>query len=170
MAGWDGRSAKLHVSPSPSGSPFIKSPPCRSRSSDQVGHLVPGSLPPFTMSDLDFLVMEGASLAPRDPVVSLARTKTRAQHAAVVLAGSRKPSNIKCVVDSTLFYTMPNDIPLQVQDPLTPSPASQPEVHQESCIPALSPPAVGKQIHNQQSVPPVEDSKSNFPLFDLSQT
>ncbi len=114
------------------------------------------------MLDLDFPAMEGASLAPQDPVVSLARTKTRAQHAPAASTGSEKPSSIKCVVDSTLFYTMPNDIPSQVQDPLTSSPVSWPEVHQEPRIPALSPPAVGVQIHNQQSVPPMENPKSHM--------
>jgi hypothetical protein len=116
-AGQDARSTKLPVSPAPFGSPYIESPPRRSRSSDQAGHLVPGSLPPFTMLDSDFLVMEGSSLAPRDPGLLQVRTKTRAQHAAVAAAGSRQLSSIKCVVDFTLLYAMPNDIYLQVQDP-----------------------------------------------------
>jgi hypothetical protein len=55
---------------------------------------------------------------------------------------------------------MPTVIPLQEQDPLIPPPASQPEVHQESCIPGLSPLAVGLQIHDKRSVPPVEDPRS----------
>jgi hypothetical protein len=86
-----------------SGSPYVESTPHTLRSGDQVGHLVLGSLLPFTILDLDFLAIEGASLAPRNPVVLLARTKTRAQHVAAVLGGSKKPSSIKCVVDSILF-------------------------------------------------------------------
>jgi hypothetical protein len=112
--------------------------------------------------DSDFPAMEGASLALCDSVVLQARTKTQAQHAAVALAGSREHSSIKCVVDSTLCYTTYNVIPLQVQDPLIPPPASQPEVQHESCIPRLSPPAVGSQIQNQRSVPPVKDPKSRI--------
>ncbi len=51
LAGQDVRSAKLPVSPSPSGSPNIESPPHRPRSGDQVGHLALCSLPPFKMLD-----------------------------------------------------------------------------------------------------------------------
>ncbi len=68
------------------------------------------------------------------------------QHAAVASGGSIEISSIKCVVDSTLCYTMPNVIPLQVQGPLIPPPASWPEVHQEFCIPGLSPLAVGSVL------------------------
>ncbi len=83
-----------------------------------------------------------------------------AQHAAAASVGSRQLSSIKCVVDSTLLYTMPNDISLQVQDPLPPPPASWPVDHQESVIPVLLTLAVGLQIDDQHPVPPVEDSKS----------
>jgi hypothetical protein len=97
------------------------------------------------------------------------RMKTRAQHAAAALAGSRQ-SSINCVVDYTLLYTMPNVISLQVQDPPPPPPASRPVNHQEFVIPALSPPAVGLQINDQHPVPVVEDSKScrsaNNPYVD----
>ncbi len=148
------------MSPDSSGSPYIKSPPPhRSRSSDQAGHLVPGTLPPFTMLNSDFLAMQGESLAPHYPGLLQVRTKTRAQHAAAALSGSRL-SSIKCVVDSTLQYTMPNDIPLQVHDPPPPSPASQPVDHQVSIIPALQPPAVSLQNNDQHPVPPVDDSTS----------
>ncbi len=112
------------------------------------------------MLDSDFLAMEGASLFFQDPVVLQVRTKMQAQHAAAALAGSIEISSINCVVDSTLCYTTPNAILLQIQDPLIPPPASWPEVHQESRIPALSPPAVGLQSHNRRSVLPVEDPKS----------
>jgi hypothetical protein len=151
------------VSPGLSSSPYIKSPslpPRRSRSGDQAGHLALGSLPPFTMLDSDFLAMEGASLASHDPGLLQVRTKMWAQHAAAALAGSRQLSSIECVVDSTLLYTMSNDISLQVQDPPPPPPASQPVDHQESIIPALLPPAVSLQNNNQCTVPPMENSKS----------
>jgi hypothetical protein len=71
----DARSTKLPVSPGPSGSPYIKSPPHRSRSKDQAGQLALGSLPPFTMLDSDFPAMEGASLAPRNPGLLQVRTR-----------------------------------------------------------------------------------------------
>jgi hypothetical protein len=80
LAGQDARSTKLLVSPGPSGSPYIEPPPCRSRSSDQVGHLAPGSPPLFTVLDSDFPAMEGAFLVPRNPGLLQVRTKTRAQH------------------------------------------------------------------------------------------
>ena len=93
-----------------------------------------------------------------------------AKHAAAALAGSGKLSSIKYVVDSTLSYTMPNDISLQVQDPLPPPFASLSVIHQESLIPALSPPAIGMQINGQRPVPPVENLKSckstNNPYVD----
>jgi hypothetical protein len=69
LGGQDARSAKLPVSPSPSGSPYIKSPPHRLGSGGQDGYLEPCSLLPFKMLDPDFPAMEGASLAPWDPVV-----------------------------------------------------------------------------------------------------
>jgi hypothetical protein len=76
------------------------------------------------------------------------------------MAGSVEISSIKCVVDSTLCYTTFNVIPLLVQKPLIPPPTSRPEFQHESHISALSPPAVGSQIHDQCSVLPVEDPKS----------
>ncbi len=93
-----------------------------------------------------------------NPGLSQVMMKTRAQHAAAALSGSRL-SSIKCVVDSTLQYTMPNDISSQVQDPPPLSPASWPVDHQESVIPALLPPAIGLQIKDQCPVLPVEDPK-----------
>jgi hypothetical protein len=110
-----------------------------------------------------FPEMEGASLASRDPVVLQARTKTGAQHVAVALAGSREPSSIS-VVTFTLCHTMSNVIWLQIQDPLILPPASQPEVQHESCIPRLSPLAMGSQIQDQSSVPPAVDLKSRIPV------
>ncbi len=111
--------------------------PHRSRSGDQAGHLVLGTLPPFTILDSNFLAMEGASLAQRDSGLPQVRTKTQAQHTAAASLGSRI-SSIRCVVESTLQCTMPN-ILLQVKDPPPPSPASWPADPQESIIPVLLP-------------------------------
>ncbi len=69
---------KLPTSPPLSGSLYIESPPRRTRSGDQDGYLVPCSLLPFKLLDLDFPAKEGASLAVWDPVVLQAKTKTRA--------------------------------------------------------------------------------------------
>ncbi len=62
------------------------------------------------MLDLDFPAMEGAILAMRNPGLLQVRTKMPAQHVGAALAGSRQLSSINCVVDSTLLYTVPNDI------------------------------------------------------------
>ncbi len=61
-AGQGARSTKLPGSPGPLCSPYIKSPPRRSRSRNQTGHVAPGTPPPFTMQDSDFPAMIGASL------------------------------------------------------------------------------------------------------------
>jgi hypothetical protein len=90
-----------------------------------MGHVAPGTPPPFTMQDSNFLAMRGASLDLRKSRPPLARTKTRAQHAAAALSGSRSSSSFKCVVVSTLQYTMPHN-PLQVQDALPLSSSSLP--------------------------------------------
>ena len=155
LAGQDSRSTELLVSPGPSGSPYIESPPRRSRSKDQAGHVPPGSLSPFKMLDSNFPAVEGASLAPRNSGPLQVRTNTRAQHVAAASLGSRI-SSIKCVVESTLQYTMPK-IPLQVQDPSPLSSAFWPLDPQESIIPALLNLAVNLQIENQRSVLPVRE-------------
>jgi hypothetical protein len=66
-------------------------------------------------------------------------------------------------------YTTPN-ILSQVQDPLSPSPASWPADSQESVIPVLLNPAVDPKIDDQHPVPPVEEFKSyrsvNNPYVD----
>ncbi len=84
-AGQDARSTKLPVSLGPSYSPYIESPPHRSRSGDQTGHVAPGTPPPFTMQDSIFLVMVEASLESRNSGPPHVRTKTCAQHAAAAL-------------------------------------------------------------------------------------
>ncbi len=113
--GQDARSTKLLVSPGPSCSSYIKSPPRRSRSRDQTGHVAPGTLPPFTMRDSDFPAMGGASLELRNSGPPQVRMKTRAQHVAAALLGSRGGTSLKCVAVSTLQYTMYHNPP-QVQD------------------------------------------------------
>jgi hypothetical protein len=115
-AGQDARNTKLPVSPSLS-SPHNNSPPCRSRSRDQTGQLAPGTPPPFTMLESNFLAMTGARLSPRNSGPPQVRMKTWAQHAAVATLGSRSSSSLKCVAVSTLPYNMPNNPP-QVQDAL----------------------------------------------------
>jgi hypothetical protein len=86
-AGQDAKSTKLPVSPGPSCSPYIKSPPRRSSSRDQTGHVAPGTPPPFTMQDFDFPTMGGASFESRNSGPPHVRTKTQAQHASVALSG-----------------------------------------------------------------------------------
>jgi hypothetical protein len=85
LMGQDARSTKLLVSPGLLCSPCIKSPPRRSRSKDQTGHVVPGTPPSFTMQDSNFLAMGDTSLESRNSELSQVRTKTRAQHAAAAL-------------------------------------------------------------------------------------
>jgi hypothetical protein len=114
-AGQDTRSTKLLVSPSPLCSPYIESSPHRSRSVDQMEHEALGTPPLFTMQDSDFLAMGSASLESHNSGPLHVRRKTRAQHAAVALSGSRGSSSLKCVAVSTLQYTTPHN-PLQVHD------------------------------------------------------
>jgi hypothetical protein len=80
-----------------------------------MGHVAPGTPPPFTMQDSDFPVMVGASLESCNSGPLHIRTKTRAQHAAAALSGSQGSSSLKCAAMSTLQYTTPH-IPPQVQD------------------------------------------------------
>ncbi len=55
--GQNARSTKLPVSLGLLCSPYIKPLPCRLRSRDQMGHLAPGTPPPFTMQDSNFPAM-----------------------------------------------------------------------------------------------------------------
>ncbi len=114
-ASQNARSTKLPVSLGPSCSPYIKSPPCRSRSRDQTGHVALGTPPLFTMQDSNFLAMVGANLESHNSGLPHVRTKTCAQHAAAASLGIRGSSSLKCVAVSTLQYTMPYN-PSQVQD------------------------------------------------------
>jgi hypothetical protein len=113
--GQDARSTKLPESPGLSCSPYIKSPPHRLRSGDQTGHMAPGTPPPFTMQDSNFLTIGDTSLESRNSGLPQFRTKMQAQHTAAASSGSRSSSSLKCVVMSTLPYTMPHNPP-QVQD------------------------------------------------------
>jgi hypothetical protein len=88
-AGQDARSTKLPVSPGPPCSPYIESPPRRLRSRDQTGHAVPSTPLLFTMQDSNFWAMGGTSLESCNSWPPQIRTKTRAQHAAAALSGSR---------------------------------------------------------------------------------
>ncbi len=160
--GQGARSTKLPVSLGPSGSPYIDSPPRRLRSGDHTGQLAPGTPPPFTMLDSNFLAMEGARLSLHDSRLLQVRTKTRAQHAAAALLGRKSSSSLKCVVESTLQYTTPNYSP-QLQDAPPLSSLSLPLDPQESVTPALLNPAVDSQTDYQSPVPPVEGLKCNSP-------
>jgi hypothetical protein len=80
-----------------------------------MGHVVPGTPPPFTMPDSNFLVMVGVSLELRNSGPLRTRTKTHTKHATAASLGSRGSSSLKCVAVSTLQYTMPHNPP-QVQD------------------------------------------------------
>jgi hypothetical protein len=162
-AGQDTRSTKLPVSPGPLCSPYIKSPPRRLRSGDQTGHVVPGTPPPFTMQDSYFPAMGGASLESRNSGLPQVRMKTRAQHAAAALSGSRISSSLKCVVVSTLQYTMPHNPP-QVKDALPLSSSSLPPDPQDSITPVPLHSAVDSQTENQSPVLPEEGIKVYSPV------
>ncbi len=91
------------------------------------------------------------------------RTKTLAQHAAAALSGSRSSSSLRCLVESTLQYTTPNNPPhLQDTPPLSSTPL--PPDPQESVTPALLNPAVGSQTDDQSSVLPVAGLKIHSPV------
>jgi hypothetical protein len=80
-----------------------------------MGHVAPGTPPPFTMHDSNFPVMGDASFELHNSGPPHVRTMTWAQHAAAALSGSRGSSSLKCVAVSTLQYTMPHN-PSQAQD------------------------------------------------------
>jgi hypothetical protein len=162
-AGQDARSTKLPVSPGPSCSPYIESPPRRLRSGDQTGHVVPGTPPPFTMQDSNFPVIVGASLESRNSGPLHIRTKTCIQHAAVALLGSRGSSSFKCEALSTLQYTMPH-IPPQVQDtPLLLSLSLS--LDPQDSVTLVSVHSSAKpQTENHIPVPPEEGLKAHSPV------
>ncbi len=107
--------------------------------------------------------MGGASFDPRNCGPPQVITKTRAQHAAVASSGSRSSSSLKCVEESTLQYTTPNNPP-QVQDTPPLSSLSLPSDPQESVTPVLLNPAVDSKTDNQSPVPPVEGLKFHSPV------
>jgi hypothetical protein len=67
-----------------------------------MGHVAPGTPPPFTMQDSNFPAMGSTSLELRNSGPPHVRTKTRAQHTTAALSGSRGSSSLKCVAVSTL--------------------------------------------------------------------
>jgi hypothetical protein len=117
------------------------------------------------MLESNFLAMKGARLSPHNSGPPQVRTKTQAQHAAAaaVSSGSRISSSLKCVVEFTLQYYMPNN-PLQVQDELPLSSLSLPLDPQESVTPALLNPFVDSQTDSQSPVLPVEGLKLHSPV------
>jgi hypothetical protein len=117
-----------------------------------------GTLPLFTMQDSYFLAMGGVSLEPRNSGPPQVRTKTRAQHVVAASSGSRNSSSLKCVVVSTLQYTMPHNPP-QVQDALPLSSLSLPPDPQDSVNPVPLHLAVNSQTENQSPVLPEEGIK-----------
>ncbi len=162
-AGQDARRTKLPASLGPLCSPHIESPSHRSKSGDQMGHVAPGTPPPFTIQDSNFPVMEGASLESRNSGPPRVRTKTRAQHAAAALSGSRGSSSLKCVAVSTLQYTVPHNPP-QVQDaPLLSSSSLSPDPHDSITLAPLHSSA-DPQTENQHPVLPEEGIKAHSPI------
>jgi hypothetical protein len=162
-AGQDARSTKLLESLGPSCSPYIESPPRRLRSREQTRHVVPGTPSPFILQDSNFLAIRGASLEPRNSIPLQVRTKTRAQHAAAALSGIRTSSSLKCVVVSTLQYTMPHNPP-QVQGTSPLSSLSLPPDPQDSITPVPLHSTVDSQTENQSPVLPEEGKKVYSPV------
>ncbi len=146
------RSTKLPVSLGPLCSSYIKSPPRRSRSGDQTGHMALSTPPLFTMQDSNYLAMGGASLELRNSGPPQVRTKTWAQHAAAALLGGRSSSSLKCVVVSTLQYTTPHNSP-QVQDAPPLSASFLLLDPQDSITPAHLHLAVNSQTEKPESSP-----------------
>jgi hypothetical protein len=132
-------------------------------SRDQMGQVVPGTLPPFTMQDSNFLAVGGASLESRNSGLPQVRTKTQAQHVAVASSGSRSSNSLKCVAVSTLQYTMPHN-PLLVQDALPLSSSSLPLDPQDSVTPAPLHLTANSQTENQSPVLPEEGIKVHSPV------
>jgi hypothetical protein len=161
--GQDARSTKLPPSQDLSCSPYIESPPCRSRSRDQTRHVAPDTPPPFTMQDSNILVMGSASLELHNSGPPQVRAKTWAQHAAAASSGIRGSGSLKCVAVSTLQYTMPHN-PLQVQDAPSLSSSSLPPDPQDSVTLALLHSSANPQIDNQSPALPEKGIKSRSPV------
>jgi hypothetical protein len=135
-----------------------------------MGHVALGTLPLFTMRDSNFLEMVRGSLELCNIGPLQVRTKTRAQHAAGASSGSRSSSSLKCVVVSTLQYTMLHNPP-QVQDTPPLSSLSLSPDPQDSFTPAPLHLAVDSQTKNHSPVPPKAEiniySPVNNPYVDL---
>jgi hypothetical protein len=128
-----------------------------------MGHVAPGTPPPFTMQDSNFPAMGGASLQLHNSGLPQVRTKTRAQHVAAALSGSRSSSSLKCVAVSTLQDTTPHNPP-QVQDALPLLSLSLPLDPQDSVTPAPLHSAANSQTENQSAVPPEEGITVHSPV------
>jgi hypothetical protein len=125
-----------------------------------MGHVAPGTPPPFTMQDSNFPAMVGASLELRNSGPPRVRTKTRAQHVAVALSGSRGSSSLKCVAVSILQYTMPHNPP-QVQDALLLLSLSLSPDPQDSVTLASVHSSADPQTENHSPVLPEEGLKAH---------
>jgi hypothetical protein len=128
-----------------------------------MGQVAPGTPPLFTMQDSNFPAMGGAILESRNSGPPRVRTKTRAQHAAAALLGSRGSSSLKCIAVSTLQYTMPHN-PMQVQDAPPLSSSSLPLDPQDSITLAPLHSSADLQTENQSPVPPEEGTKAHSPV------
>ncbi len=128
-----------------------------------MGHVAPGTPPPFTMQDSNFPVMMGVSLESHNSGPLRTRTKTCAQHAAVALSGSRGSSSLKCVAVSILQYTTPH-IPPQVQDALLLLSLSLSPDPQDSITLASVHLSAKPQTENHIPVPPEEGLKAHSPV------
>jgi hypothetical protein len=128
-----------------------------------MGHVVPGTPPPFTMQDSNFPAMGGASLESCNSGPPRVRTKTRAQHAAAASLGSRGSSSLKCVSASTLQYTRPHN-PLHVQGALPFSSLSLPLNPQDFVTLAPLHSSADSQTENQSPVLPEEGMKAHSPI------
>jgi hypothetical protein len=112
---------------------------------------------------LIFPVMVGASLELRNSGPLHIRMKTRAQHAAAALSGSRGSSSLKCVAVSPLQYTT-SHIPPQVQDALLLLSLSLSLDPQDSVTLASVHSSAKPQTANHIPVPPEEGSKAPTPV------
>jgi hypothetical protein len=117
----------------------------------------------FTMQNSNFPAMVGASLELCNSGPPRVRTKTRAQHAAAALSGSRGSISHKCVAVPTLQYTMPH-IPPQVQDALLHLSSSLSPDPQDSVTLASVHLSAKPQTENYIPVLPEEGLKAHSPV------
>jgi hypothetical protein len=111
------------------------------------------------MRDSNFLAMGGVSLESHNSGLPQVRTKTRAQHAAAALSGSRGSSSLKCVAVSILQCTTSHNPP-QVQDALPLSSSSLSPDPQDSVTLVPLHPSSKPQTENQCPILPEEGIKA----------